>query len=76
MSKKAYNWMMVRPGDIISFRYKSKRASKSKLQTILVLNPRINLRRHLMTIMEILMLKGNYLRLKGGLISSRMELLI
>ena len=43
MAKVVYNWMEVKPGDIISFRYKSKRSSRSKLQTILVLNPRIEL---------------------------------
>ena len=45
MSKKVYNWMMVKPGDIISFRYKSKTSTRSQLQTILVLNPRIELRK-------------------------------
>jgi len=45
MSKVVYNWMKVKPGDIISFRYKSKRSPRSQLQTILVLNPRINLPR-------------------------------
>ena len=36
--KVPYNWENVSPGDIISFRYKSKNKT-SKLHTILVLNP-------------------------------------
>jgi len=41
--KKPYKWMLVKPGDIISFRYKSfSGAAKSmtRIHTILVLNPR------------------------------------
>ena len=37
--RKPYQWGRVRPGDIISFKYKSK-SGQNKLQTILVLNPR------------------------------------
>ena len=37
--RKAYQWGRVSPGDIISFKYKSK-SGQNKLQTILVLNPR------------------------------------
>ena len=36
--RKPYQWGRVRPGDIISFKYKSK--GQFKMQTILVLNPR------------------------------------
>tara|TARA_R110002074_G_scaffold55373_3_gene137442 strand:- start:8 stop:487 length:480 start_codon:yes stop_codon:yes gene_type:complete len=38
--KQAYNWLLVKPGDIISFKYKSKSTGKNKIQSILVLNPR------------------------------------
>ena len=41
--KQAYNWAKVKPGDIISFRYKSK-SGKARVQTILVLNPRITVK--------------------------------
>jgi len=41
MSAIVYNWMKVRPGDIISFRYKSEDSDSRRLQTILVLNPRV-----------------------------------
>ena len=34
-----YNWENVEAGDIISFKYKSKNVRRTKLQTILVLNP-------------------------------------
>ena len=34
-----YNWESVEAGDIISFKYKSKNVRRTKLQTILVLNP-------------------------------------
>ena len=34
-----YNWEKVSPGDIISFKYKSLKANRTKLHTILVLNP-------------------------------------
>jgi len=40
--KQPYNWNKVRPGDIISFRYKSKSTGKTKVQSILVLNPKLN----------------------------------
>ena len=40
--KQPYNWGRVKPGDIISFRYKSKSTGKSLVQSILVLNPRLN----------------------------------
>ena len=41
--KQPYNWTLVRPGDIVSFRYKSI-GSNTKLHTILVLNPRLPVR--------------------------------
>ena len=40
--KQPYNWNRVKPGDIISFKYKSKSTGKSLVQSILVLNPRLN----------------------------------
>ena len=39
--KQPYNWNRVRPGDIISFRYKSKSTGSTRIQSILVLNPRL-----------------------------------
>ena len=39
--KESYNWNKVKPGDIISFRYKSNRTGTVVLNTILVLNPRL-----------------------------------
>ena len=38
--KQPYNWASVTPGDIISFRYKSK-SGKVRVQTIMVLNPKL-----------------------------------
>lgn len=38
--KKPTNWRSVKPGNIVSFRYKSK-SGKVRVQTILVLNPRL-----------------------------------
>ena len=40
--KQPHNWGRVKPGDIISFRYKPKSGNPPKTQTILVLNPRLN----------------------------------
>ena len=40
--KQPHSWNKVRPGDIISFRYKSKSTGKTLVQSILVLNPRLN----------------------------------
>ena len=40
--KQAYSWNRVTPGDIISFKYKSKSTGKSRVNSILVLNPRLN----------------------------------
>ena len=40
--KQPYNWGRVKPGDIISFRYKPKSGGGPKVQSILVLNPRLN----------------------------------
>ena len=39
--KQPYNWQMVMPGDIISFRYKSKSTGRTLTHSLLVLNPRI-----------------------------------
>ena len=40
--KQPYTWTRVKPGDIISFRYKSKSTGKTLMQSVLVLNPRLN----------------------------------
>ena len=37
--KLPYNWEKVSAGDIISFKYKSKRTGKTRTHSILVLNP-------------------------------------
>lgn len=42
--KQPYNWRRVKPGDIISFRYKSKSTGKTLVQSVLVLNPKINVK--------------------------------
>ena len=39
--KQTYNWNEVKPGDIISFRYKSKSTGRTLMQSVLVLNPKI-----------------------------------
>jgi hypothetical protein len=39
-----HNWENVKPGDIISFKYKSQSSKRTKLQTILVLNPSLKRR--------------------------------
>ena len=40
--KQPYSWGRVKPGDVISFKYKSKSTGKTFVQSILVLNPRLN----------------------------------
>ena len=40
--KQPYSWGRVKPGDVISFRYKSKSTGKNLVQSILVLNPKLN----------------------------------
>jgi hypothetical protein len=40
--KQPYSWGRVKPGDIISFRYKSQSGKTPRTQSILVLNPRLN----------------------------------
>ena len=40
--KQPYNWGRVKPGDVISFKYKSKSTGKNLVQSILVLNPKLN----------------------------------
>ena len=40
--KQPYNWNRVKPGDIVSFRYKSKSTGKTRVQSLLVLNPKLN----------------------------------
>tara|TARA_Y100001937_G_scaffold127116_1_gene198306 strand:- start:822 stop:1280 length:459 start_codon:yes stop_codon:yes gene_type:complete len=41
MAKSTYNWNKVEAGDIISFRYRGKKAKSALLTTILVLNPNL-----------------------------------
>ena len=65
--KQPYNWNRVKPGDIVSFRYKSKSTGKTRVQSLLVLNPKLNVTlkdgtktKHLIGIIEIPKLKkGN-----------------
>ena len=40
--KQPYSWKRVKPGDIISFRYKSKSTGRQLTHSILVLNPQLN----------------------------------
>ena len=40
--KQPYNWRMVKPGDIISFRYKTESSGRTLVHSILVLNPKLN----------------------------------
>ena len=40
--KQPYNWGRVTPGDVISFKYKSKSTGRKLTHSILVLNPRLN----------------------------------
>ena len=40
--KQPYNWGRVKPGDVISFKYKSKSTGKTRVNSILVLNPKLN----------------------------------
>tara|TARA_Y100000593_G_C4230002_1_gene296476 strand:+ start:192 stop:857 length:666 start_codon:yes stop_codon:yes gene_type:complete len=39
-----YHWNRVRAGDIVSFRYKSSKTKRKAFHTILVLNPKINIK--------------------------------
>ena len=43
--KQPYNWNKVKPGDIISFRYKSKSTGRTLVNSILVLNPKLPVQR-------------------------------
>ena len=40
--KQPYSWNRVKPGDIISFRYKSKKKGTTRTHSVLVLNPKLN----------------------------------
>ena len=40
--KKPYSWGRIKPGDVISFKYKSKSTGRKLTHSILVLNPRLN----------------------------------
>ena len=39
--KQPYNWNRVKPGDIISFRYKSELIGRTLVNSVLVLNPKL-----------------------------------
>ena len=43
--KQPYNWNKVKPGDIISFRYKTESTGKTLVNSVLVLNPKISFKR-------------------------------
>lgn len=43
--KQPYNWNKVKPGDIISFRYKTESTGKTLVNSVLVLNPKISFTR-------------------------------
>ena len=43
--KQPYNWNRVKPGDIISFRYKSNLTGRTLVNSILVLNPKLPVQR-------------------------------
>ena len=43
--KQPYNWNRVKPGDIISFRYKSSLNGRTLVNSILVLNPKLPVKR-------------------------------
>ena len=43
--KQPYNWNRVKPGDIISFRYKSESTGRTLVNSILVLNPKLPVQR-------------------------------
>jgi len=44
MPKQIIKWAQVRSGDIVSFRYKSENSNRNLMQTVLVLNPKINVK--------------------------------
>jgi len=55
--KQPYNWEKVQAGDIISFRYKSKKSKSPLMQTILVLNPSLMKRGQLKTSTQLVGIK-------------------
>ena len=44
MAKQIIKWAQVRPGDIISFKYKSEKSNRTLMQSVLVLNPKIDVK--------------------------------
>ena len=44
MPKQIIKWAHVQPGDIVSFRYKSENSKRILMQTVLVLNPKIDVK--------------------------------
>lgn len=43
--KQPYNWNRVKPGDIISFKYKTESTGRNLVNSILVLNPKLPVKR-------------------------------
>ena len=44
MAKQIIKWAQVRPGDIVSFKYKSEKSNRTLMQSVLILNPKINVK--------------------------------
>ena len=44
MAKQIIKWAQVRPGDIVSFKYKSEKSNRTLMQSVLVLNPKIDVK--------------------------------
>jgi|TARA_R110000824_G_scaffold62061_4_gene164558 hypothetical protein len=44
MAKQIIKWAQVLPGDIISFKYKSEKSNRTLMQSVLVLNPKIDVK--------------------------------
>ena len=44
MPKQIIKWAQVQPGDIVSFRYRSEKSKRTLMQSVLVLNPKINVK--------------------------------
>ena len=44
MPKQIIKWAQVQPGDIVSFKYRSEKSKRTLMQSVLVLNPKINVK--------------------------------
>lgn len=44
MPRQIIKWAQVQPGDIVSFRYRSEKSKRTLMQSVLVLNPKINVK--------------------------------